>query len=440
MVKAEDILADILAGKPVKYGIEDGPINGNLNLDQLKDDEGRVHIPVPIEITNLAIGPGVNFGNAIFEEAVCFKGSTFGKSNIDFSGACFRKDADFSETKLGAPNFSKAEFCFNANFVKAKFVGGDIIDFTDARFKGNAKFSRAKLGDQNTRTVVFEGAKFEVNSDFSWAQFSCDAIFNDALFIGNTSFYKARFSNEARFVSAKFSSNVYFSSAKFSGNAIFILAQFICNARFTSTKFDSNGYFSSAKFNGGAKFSNAQFGYDAIFTDTLFDKELDFCKLKFSQLYISWTSIKDNLVYDGPTYLALIKNFKIIERFVDADDSYYQYRKVSQDRKRLNDEENCWDSSKLLDIASWISCGYGVRPIHTIICMLCIVVIGGFMFLASSESLFESFYFSVMTFTGGDPDNLTLGRWLRTVAMIEAILGYLFMALFVVVLGRKFIR
>ena len=116
MVKAEDILADILAGKPVKYGVEDGPINGNLNLDQLKDDEGRAHIPVPIEITNLAIGPGVNFGNAIFEEAVCFKGSTFGKSNIDFSGACFRKDANFSETKLGAPNFSKAEFCLNANF------------------------------------------------------------------------------------------------------------------------------------------------------------------------------------------------------------------------------------------------------------------------------------------------------------------------------------
>jgi len=324
--------------------------------------------------------------------------------------------------------------------VKAEFVGVGVIDFTDARFKGDAKFSRAMFGDQNTRTVVFEGAKFEVTSDFSWAQFSCDVIFNDALFIGNTSFRKARFSNEARFFSAKFSSNVYFFSAKFSGNAIFILAQFSCNARFTSAKFDSGGYFSSAKFNGGAKFYNAQFGYDAIFTDTLFDKELDLCKLKFSQLYISWNSINDNLVYDGPAYLALIKNFKIIERFVDADDCYYQYRKESQDRKRLYGEVNGWDSSKLSDITSWISCGYGVRPIHTVICMFCIVVIGWVFFIGSSESLFESFYFSVMTFTGGDPDNLTLGKWLRTAAMIEAIFGYLLTALLVVVLARKFIR
>jgi len=72
--------------------------------------------------------------------------------------------------------------------------------------------------------------------------------------------------------------------------------------------------------------------------------------------------------------------------------------------------------------------------------MFCIVVTGWIFFIGSSESLFENVYFSVMTFTGGDPDNLTLGRWLRTAAMIEAILGYLFMALFVVVLGRKFIR
>jgi len=181
----------------------------------------------------------------------------------------------------------------------------------------------------------------------------------------------------------------------------------------------------------------ARFSGDAYFFIAQFDKELSLDNLKLDRLYVTWNSIRNVLAYDGPAYLALIKNFKVIEQFSDADDCYYQYRKESQDRNEWDSGEN-W--SKVLDIIAWISCGYGVRPIHTIFCMFGVVVISWIIFFGYSDSMFESFYFSLMTFTGGKPDNLEPVRWLRSVAMIEAILGYLFMALFVVVLARRLIR
>jgi len=358
LVKAEDILADILAGKQVKYYNE--TIEGELDLSKLKslmDGEGRVRIPVSIEIKNSEVLGKAKFRNVVFEEQVIFKDTNF-SGYARFNGANF----------IGDANFSDAVFSSRANFTNAQFGG---------------------------------------SADFSKVEFGCDAYFGEARFIGDADFHRAQFGG-----------NAHFGEAQFCGNALF----------------------SWAKFSGDAHFPKAQF-----------HKTLDLNKSKFNILYITWNLIKDKVHYysnsckdvhdngriDGPTYLALIKNFKIIEQFSDADEGYYQYRKESQDCKRLYGN---WDWSKLADIVSWISCGYGVRPIHTFICMFCIVVIGGFLFLGSSESLFESFYFSVMMFTGGDPDNLTLGRWMRTIAMIEAILGYLFMALFVVVLGRKFIR
>ncbi|HRW82582.1 MAG TPA: pentapeptide repeat-containing protein [Methanothrix sp.] len=228
--------------------------------------------------------------------------------------------------------------------------------------------------------------------------------------------------------------------AQFSGDASFSSDRFSGNASFSSDRFSGNAYFTDAQFSGNVIFSDAQFSGNADFRGAQFDKELNLDNLKLDRLYINWSSIRDNLVYDGPAYLALIKNFEVIERFSDADDCYYQYREESRALKEWYSEKSGWDRSKLLDTIAWITCGYGVRPIHTVFCMFGVVFVSGIIFLGYFDSLFESFYFSLMTFTGGNPNNLEPGRWLRSLSMIEAILGYLFMALFVVVLARKLIR
>ncbi|MGB3944714.1 MAG: hypothetical protein WBK88_07980, partial [Methanothrix sp.] len=58
----------------------------------------------------------------------------------------------------------------------------------------------------------------------------------------------------------------------------------------------------------------------------------------------------------------------------------------------------------------------------------------------TSPSFWECLYFSAHSFAGGTPVDLSpVGAW-KYAAMFETVLGYLFLALFIVVLARKLIR
>lgn len=137
---------------------------------------------------------------------------------------------------------------------------------------------------------------------------------------------------------------------------------------------------------------------------------------------------------------------------------------------------------------SYVSCGYGVRPDFTIICITGTIFIFGLLFwditkitilltmllnidvlivgfmlghitkfsnpeldlerifnhiysnlLQNCNSLLDNLYLSLMIFIGQTPSKDLTG-FLKFAAIVEGILGYLFLALFVVVLARKFIR
>jgi hypothetical protein len=81
----------------------------------------------------------------------------------------------------------------------------------------------------------------------------------------------------------------------------------------------------------------------------------------------------NRLVCNGPTYLALIKNFRESEQFEDADSCYYQYR----DWKR-KERDPGWP--KLFDYLAWLSCGYGVRWQYTIISGVMMIALFGIYF------------------------------------------------------------
>jgi len=99
-------------------------------------------------------------------------------------------------------------------------------------------------------------------------------------------------------------------------------------------------HFSGAEFIGDTDFIGAEFSKDANFSGAQFSQKLDFHMLQYEQLFINWESIKDHLEYDGATYLSLIKNFRNLELFGDADACYYQYRKISQSKKDWYDGPN----------------------------------------------------------------------------------------------------
>jgi len=105
--------------------------------------------------------------------------------------------------------------------------------------------------------------------------------------------------------------------------------------------------------------------------------------------------------------------------------------------------------SKLADHMSWISCGYGLKLWPMVIWITGAILIFAFFFNAGggivrdsgNATSIDSLYFSIFALAGrSPPDNLhPEGLW-RYVALLENLLGYVFLALFVVVLGRKVVR
>jgi uncharacterized protein YjbI with pentapeptide repeats len=449
VIPASEILAKIVRGEDVEYDYK--VIEGDLDLsglDLLTEKVSRTKqelrqglseelkvITSEITIINSEIRGKVNFSNTHFRKTVSFREQSSFKrvqfaDDVDLRGAKFDRNVTFTGVIFNYANFMRTKYTGKANFSGARFKGD--VYFTESEFIGEANFLQAKFGGKARFTEV----KFGGNANFLLAEFTDYAGFGVAQFGGKANFQQVTFGGMVWFLGVVFRGDTDFIETKFKGDTHFIKATFCRDNKFMD-----------AQFGGKADFLEATFHKDADLVGAKFYADIILRRLKFNILYIDWISIKDNLVYDGPAYLALMKNFKVIEQFEDADDCEYQYRKKNQDQKKLYDNENGWDLSKFLDIISWISCGYGVRPLHTVFSMFGVVFIASIIFLGYFDSMFESIYFSLMTFTGGlmmftggEPDILTPERWLRTLAMIEAILGYLLMALFVVVLARKFIR
>ena len=141
----------------------------------------------------------------------------------------------------------------------------------------------------------------------------------------------------------------------------------------------------------------------------------------------------------------------------DADDCYYQYRRIGQER-------SAWGWSKISDIISWLSCGYGVRVSYTVFWCLFTILFFGVIFWAGKGmnkfeiegmelpgdhrlrpskrvSFTDALYFSIAMFTTSQaPVNTYPVGFYRHLAMAEGILGWFFLGLFVVVLSAVLIR
>ena len=300
------------------------------------------------------------------------------------------------------------------------------------------------------KNLVFWGTRFNGYINFDYTEFGRPFM----------SFMLVHIAGIARFSSACFKGGANFLDTTFEGNAIFIGSQFHAGASFEKSQFDGDAYFINVRFEGDAKFSNVRFGKYIDFTAAKFQKNLDLngsniCKMKlhsnfksdsiislaasdFNRLDVRWHWIKDHISYDGATYLALVKNFKDLELFEDADDCYYQYRDLSRNlNNKIN--KNGKIKTKLYDTISLISCGYGVRPGYTLAWILIFIYIFWVIFLGCSGSILESVYFSIASLIGATPDGLPAGAW-KYAVVAEGLFGYLFLALFIVVLARKLIR
>ena len=156
-----------------------------------------------------------------------------------------------------------------------------------------------------------------------------------------------------------------------------------------------------------------------------------------------------DIVFDKQVYIKLIKDFRDNALFDDANTIYYQYRKQeSKVRRGIS-------ISYLLDVFMGLSCGYGVRPWYAAGWTVAIIFICSSIYWLwdgirrskesdeddeQDASFCDAFYFSVTTFT-----TIGYGDWYpkdrhRILAVIEGLLGWLTLALFLVTLANVMIR
>ncbi|MFA6372905.1 MAG: pentapeptide repeat-containing protein [Methanothrix sp.] len=472
VIPAKDILAKIADNEPVYY--DSVRVLGDLDLRPLPD----VRVSNSFAITNSTL-INATFDGVTFSKDVVFWGTTFG--NASFEKAAFLGQADFANTSFGNASFTAASFHEPAVFDGALFR--DNVSFEDVVFSKDAFFSEARF----MANADFNYSNFASYSYFAAAQFFGDALFSDVDFsgaldfsaatvAGRANFFQSRF-NGAGFSNVIFSGPVQFGLASFSGLSSFGEAVFANEAVFNLARFSQAAYFSGSEFQGLALFGLTKFQDIASMQSALFEGDLNFKggsistilldKAKFgknSRIILNdtdfarfkahWNEIHGHVVWDPGAYLALVNNYHGLGWSADEDDCYYQYRSLNQGKKQ-------WGWSKAIDILAWLSCGYGVRPGYAVAWSLLTILAFALVFWRgdgirrSAKPLYEpaevdsvpecvtmrnALFFSTMVFLSQGPiDFLPLGRN-RYYVILEGILGWLLLALFLVTLGRVMIR
>jgi uncharacterized protein YjbI with pentapeptide repeats len=411
---------------------------------------------------------------------------------VEYDNVIIEGDLDLSKLDLPTKHIKLTEYqklLSRSNLVK---IVPHQIDIRNSSIRGELNFSNILFQEdihfikvQVSGKADFSGAQFEDAAVFTKVQFDSDAGFSEAQ-MGFARFMSAKFGGHAGFSGAQFTIYADFSGAQFSKKAGFWCAQFSGVTSFIAAQFSGYAEFSQAQFDGEVNFLQAQFSGDADFQGAQFNAGLNLKLVKYERFLTRWESIKDHLEYDGAAYLSLIKNFRNLEQFEDADACYYQYRNLSQSRKdwykgpnRLIDllilihnkiisylqwimDFYAWlnkvppliwihkfNWSKLGDHLSWISCGYGLKIWPMVVWITATILIfawayythGGIARDTGNTSLIDSLYFSTFALAGRTPlDNIhPNGPWMYVV-LLENLIGYVFLALFVVVLGRKVVR
>ena len=454
-IAAQNIVSQIRSGQPISYN--NITVTGQLDLSRL---EGPIRHP--LTITNSRFQGPVLMEGVIFSQGLDLRGSIF-QNNVSFARSRFLGDAKFSGARFTKrADFSDAYFESVSSFIATHFSGD--CSFSSAEFQGDAAF----LGASFAADVDYDDASFTRSGSFRAARFE-DVRFFETDFSGQVTFLSALFSGNATFAATRFQSDVVFRQARFLMGSTFGLSSFAGLADFGAVQFNQTAFLGGVKFSDLAYFSGARFGGDLILEgarlysmqldDVLFSdrSQINLNSTDFTKFVVRWSSIRDRMVYNGAAYLALVKNYKSLEWFDDADDCYYQYRRVGQAR-------STWGWSKISDIISWLSCGYGVRVSYTVFwCLFTILFFGVIFWAGKGMSKFEiegmelpgdhrlrpsqrvsftdALYFSIAMFTTSQaPVNTYPVGFYRHLAMAEGILGWFFLGLFVVVLSAVLIR
>jgi hypothetical protein len=385
-----------------------------------------------------------------------------GEPNIIVDHALITGNLDSTMIKISSNNKTiTSNISITNSFVIGEFNLESLnflntINFEDTIFEGNVNFSNSVF----MKDAFFHYAQFNRNAFFRNTKFDNAAYFNYAIFKSNAHFSMSEFKGYSSFKNTKFGGNSYFDNTKFYIDADFVESSFQRKADFDGSQSENDFSFNGANFYNDIvlnrtkfytlKFQNVNLGENSLIM--LSDSGIN--RAESCRILARWEDMINHLPYDGIVYLSLIKNFKNLEDFESADNCYLFYKKESTERK------NWTDISKYIDILVGLSCGFGVTPSLPIFWSIFFIIFFGFLFYkfksiqkavlhnkvlgkqkSKKLSLQDALYFSSMIFFVSHPptDWRPIERW-RYLVMLEDLIGWILMTLFVVTLTNVMIR
>jgi len=378
---------------------------------------------------------------------------------IDYDKAIITGNLDLNDLNLPRDDFGRriiaAEICINNSLIE-----GDVdfdhsnfiskIDLSGTTFHGNANFSYSHFAS----IASLRNASFLKHADFTWTEFKSQLDLSEAVFSKGACFDHAEIYEFGNLAFASFKGYASFKDVVFSSYAFLTGAQFDNGVSFYRTEFHRETRFDGARFLGYANFNDSRFSDYAYFLGSDFQGPISLNNTKITDWMIDWSLIDGHLVYNKAAYHALMQRLWASGNFDDYDDCYYHYRWQRQSYQPMG-------ISKAIDILTWILCGYGVRPLRTLASGFMIIILFGIIYwkvklvprfnnfkLANPSkredsiisAVEEAMYFSIMMFVTRPPYGLhSAGRW-KYLIILEYVLGWLIMALFLVIMVRLTIR
>lgn len=373
----------------------------------------------------------VIFNNAVFEEKSDFLDINF-EDTVSFDEAIFSEAVGFHSNFQNTVSFERAIFQSDALFgyphdpylkdlPRLKFDSS--LSFDNAEFRNAVSFDRLQF-DGN---VSFKSTKF-----FYWSEF-VDLYFKSRVSFEYANFLKCTDSRDKR------RNLVRFQEVEFGEKVTFWGCKFECKARFQKVVFDNVGEFRLAKFSDRTEFIDVKANG----------------RLLLERNYpASFANCEDAIV---PYRLAK-------QAAADCGDSrwtgnyHFQEQCATNAKRRKDSTFRFWtgrfwhkDANAILNYGEFLlgRClfGYGEKPLRPLFAGAFVVLVCSFLFWTFNGidhnppcSFLSSLYFSVVTFTTlgyGDLQPTPNMRWLSGT---EAFLGAALMAMFIVVLARKFTR
>lgn len=332
------------------------PVTGGIRTVCLKVELSNSVIQPKVVLANLLFREGLRLEGVIFEQDVDFTNSIFEKP-IEVVDVTFRGLSIFSATKaLAGAGFERVRFEKAAEFAFLDVTQGRSLSFTNLEIVPDFNL----FGSHISGNIYFESVKFRGRGFFNQLNSNrsspggtlsfVDVTFADRAYFDESRLARLIFSEPDGHRPSRFSAWVTFANSQF-GEASFKDAEFLAPGNFAS-RFRGNVDFRWAHFAGEASFVGAEFAEEGALHLTGFRLE--------KPLRLRWDQVKDRLPKFSPpsqedelVYLTLLDNFR-----------------MTGDLDSENECRYAWRQQFHRNWLTWAIWGYGVRPAHTLICLL----------------------------------------------------------------------